>query len=159
MARKTHTLAAARASDCRACSSRTTKAAWCKRRSKRPSTSSFQLVETALNFFCPIVFWAIATFCHRQMGQNFRFHHIFVLFFIYERGVYLGFTAQRHKLLSNCRSIKGQDGSKKCCFETINVFCFLIALVWFAVSKRLSSIRFVTGIVPYLILFLLLLIL
>ena len=34
-------------------------------------------------------------FCHRRMGQNFRFHHIFVWHFIDERGGYLGFAAQR----------------------------------------------------------------
>ncbi len=55
-ARKTNTLATASTSACRACCSRTTATTSCKRRSKRPSTSSFQLVETALNFFCPIAF-------------------------------------------------------------------------------------------------------
>ena len=55
-------------------------------------------------------FGDIAMFCHRRMGQNFRFHHIFVWHVIDERGVYLGFAAQRHNLLLICRKIKSQDG-------------------------------------------------
>jgi len=43
------------------------------------------------------------------MGLNFSFHRIVVLSFVYERGVYLGFTAQRYKLLSISRNIKSQD--------------------------------------------------
>ena len=42
-------------------------------------------------------------------GQNFRFLHLFVWHVIAERGVYLGFAAQRHKLLLICRKIKSQD--------------------------------------------------
>ena len=102
-ARKTHTLAAARASGCRACCSRTTKTAWCKRRSKRPSTSCFLLVKTALNIFCPIMFWAIATFCHRQMGQNLIFHRVFVRHFVHERSVYLGL---QHKDINSAQYVE-----------------------------------------------------
>lgn len=51
----------------------------------------------------------IAMFCHRRMGQNFRFLHLFVWHVIDERGVYLGFAAQRHNLLLICRKIKSQD--------------------------------------------------
>ena len=46
-----------------------------------------------------------------------------------------------------------------CRYKAIKVFCFLVVLILFVPSKRLASIRFITAIVPYLILFLLLLIL
>ena len=86
----------------------------------RPSTSGFLLVETALNSFRPFTFWGITMFCHRLMGLNFWFHHILVRHFVHERGVGLGFTAQRHKRLLGCRKIKRQD-----------YFCFVfLALSW-----------------------------
>ena len=34
---------------------------------------SFQLVESVWNNFRQVAFWNITTFCHRQMGQYFRF--------------------------------------------------------------------------------------
>ena len=101
-------LATASASGCRACCSRTTRTASWKGRSNRPLTGSFLLVETALNNFLLITLWDIATFCHRQMGQNFGFHRIFVQYFVHGRDVYLGITSQRHKLRSICRNTKSQ---------------------------------------------------
>ena len=71
-------------------------ASW-KRRSNLPSTRGFQFVETAWNNFHPSTFWHLTAFCHRQMGQNFIFLRIFVWHVVHGRGVYLGFTAQRHK--------------------------------------------------------------
>ena len=108
-ARKTCTLAMASANGCRACCSRTTRTASWKGRSNRPLTSGFLLVEIALNNFRRFTFWELATFCHRQMAQNFGFHRIFVQNFVHGRDVYLGITAQRHKLRSICRNTKSQD--------------------------------------------------
>ncbi len=108
-ARKTCTLAMASANSCRAyCSRATGTAAW-KGRRNRPLTSGFLLVESALNNSRLITFCDIATFCHRQMGPNFGFHRIFVQYFVHGRDVYLGITAQRHKLRSICRNTKSQD--------------------------------------------------
>ena len=108
-AQKTWRLAATSARGCRACCSRAMATASWKRRSNRPLTSGFLLVETALNNVCPNTFLDVATFYHIQMGQNFRFHRIFVCHFVHERSVYLGLAAQRHKLLSICRNTKSQD--------------------------------------------------
>ena len=108
-ARKTYRLETASASGCRACCSWATATASWKHRNNRPSASSFQLVETAWNNFRPTTFWNLTAFWHNQMGQNFRFHRIFVRHFVHVRGDYLGFTAQRHKLLSICRNTKIQD--------------------------------------------------
>ena len=107
-ARKTCTLATTSASGCRACCSRTTRTASWKGRSNRPLTGSFLLVETALNNFRRFTFWELATFCHRQMAQNFGCRRIFVQHFVHGRDVYLGITAQRHKLRSICRKTKSQ---------------------------------------------------
>ena len=101
-------LATASASGCRPCCPWTTRTASWKGRSNRPLTGSFLLVETALNNSRLITLWDIATFCHRQMGQNFGFHRIFVQYFVHGRDVYLGITAQRHKLRSICRNTKSQ---------------------------------------------------
>ena len=110
-ARKTCTLAMASANSCRAyCSRATGTAAW-KGRRNRPLTSGFLLVESALNNSRLITFCDIATFCHRQMGPNFGFHRIFVQHFVHVRGVYLGITAQRHKLSSICRNTKSEATS------------------------------------------------
>ena len=112
-ARKTCRLATARASVCGTYCSRTTRTASCKRRSDLLSTSGFQLVETVLNNFRSITFWGIATLCHQQMGQNFKFHRILVWHFVHELGAYLVFTAQRHRLLSIWGNTKSQDNEKK----------------------------------------------
>lgn len=48
--------------------------------------------------------------------------------------------------------LKVKTAPRSVALKPLMSFVFLIALIWFAVSKRLSSIRFVTGIVPYLIL-------
>ena len=101
-ARKTCTLATTSASGCRACCSRTTRTASWKGRSNRPLTGSFLLVETALNNFRRFTFWELATFCHRQMAQNFGCRRIFVQHFVHGRDVYLGITSQRHKHRSIC---------------------------------------------------------
>ena len=86
----------------------------------RPSTSGFLLVDTALNSFRPFTFWNIAMFRHRRMWHYFWFHHILVWHFVHDRGVGLGFAAQRHKRLSVCRKIKSKD-----------YFCFVfLALSW-----------------------------
>ena len=75
-----------------------------------PQERCFQLVKIVLKKLPPgYLLGDIAMFCHRRMGQNFRFHHIFVWHVIDERGVYLGFAAQRHNLLLICRKIKSQD--------------------------------------------------
>ena len=37
------------------------------------------------------------------------FYCAFVWHIVHERGAYLAFTAQRHKLLSNCRDFKSLD--------------------------------------------------
>ena len=55
-ARKTHTLAAASASGCRACCSQTTGTASWEGGSNWPQTSSLQLVEMPLNNIRPIAF-------------------------------------------------------------------------------------------------------
>ena len=44
------------------------------------------------------------------MRQNFRFQRFFVWHFVHHWGVFLGFTAQRHKLLSIYRCNKSQAG-------------------------------------------------
>ena len=95
-ARKTCTLATAIASGYKASRLWATRTALCKRRSNQPLPSGFLLVETALNNFHPIAFWVVATFCHRQMVQNFRFHRTLLRHFVHQWGVYLGFTALRH---------------------------------------------------------------
>ena len=80
----------------------------------------FQLVENVRNNFRQVAFRNIAMFYHRRMGHNFLFHHILVWHFVHERGVGLGFTAQRHKRLSGCRKIKSKA-----------YFCFVfLALSW-----------------------------
>ena len=108
-ARKTCRFATTSASGCRACCSRTTGTAAEKRRSNLPLATNFQLVENALNDLHQVTFCNITTFCHRQIWQDLRFYCIFVQYFVHERGVYLGFTAQRDKLLSIYRKIKSQD--------------------------------------------------
>ena len=107
-AQKTWRLATTSASGCRACCTRTTATASWKRRSNRPLTSGFLLVETALKNVSPNTFLDVATFYHIQMGQNFRFHRISVWHVVHERGC-LGLAPQRRKLLSICRNTKSQD--------------------------------------------------
>ena len=72
---KTCTLATASASGCRACHSH---AASCKRRSNLPSTGGFQPVENVWTNIRQVTFWNISMFCHRQMGQYFRFYRTFI---------------------------------------------------------------------------------
>ena len=96
-ARSACTLATASAIVCGACCPRTMGTASWKRKSNLPSTSGFQFVETAWNNFRPTSFWHLPALCHRQMGHNFIFLRIFVWHVVHGRGIYLGFTAQRHK--------------------------------------------------------------
>ena len=125
--RKVSTLTTASVSGCRtSCPQIAGTASW-KRRRNLPLTSGFQFVEITLNNFRPITFWDIASFCHRQMGQNFRFHRFFVCHFVHDWGAYLGFTAQRHKLRSICRNTKSQD-------DDLNVFWCL----WLCISLQLA---------------------
>ena len=55
------------------CCSQPTKTTSWKSRSNLLSTNRFQLVESVWNILPPSAFWNITTFCHRQMGQYFRF--------------------------------------------------------------------------------------
>ena len=130
-ARKIHTLATTSASGCRACCSRTTATTAWKHRSNQPLPSGFLLVETALNNFHPSFFLVIATFCHRQMVQNFRFHRTLVWHFVHQWGVYLGFTAQDINLLLIC----GNTIVKQNC-------------IWKIVVRRMQDVRCMTSITP-----------
>ena len=133
--RKKCRLAAASVSGCRACCSWATATASWKHRNNRPSASSFQLVETAWNNFRPTTFWDLTAFWHNQMGQNFRFHLIFVRHFVHVRGDYLGFTVKGHKLLSICRNTKSQDDFSNRIFSVSLYFTmFLFSFVWGKVS-------------------------
>ena len=61
-----------------------------------PQERCFQLAEKALKQLAPgYLFWGIATFGHRQMGQNFSTYHILVQYFVHDRCVYPGFITQR----------------------------------------------------------------
>ncbi len=73
----------------------------------------FWLVENVLNDFHLVAVLYTTTFCHTQMGQNFRYF-VSLSNTSYMRGsVYLGFASQRknNKLRLIYRKIKSQDDS------------------------------------------------
>ena len=72
------------------------------------------------------------------MRQNFRFQRFFVWHFVHHWGVFLGFTAQRHKLLSIYRCTKSQAGFNVYAVKHIGFICM-------ARLTRLARITRLTG--------------
>jgi len=72
------------------------------------------------------------------MRQNFRFQRFFVWHFVHHWGVFLGFTAQRHKLLSIYRCTKSQAGFNMYAVKHIGFICM-------ARLTRLARITRLTG--------------
>lgn len=72
------------------------------------------------------------------MRQNFIFHRIFVWHFVHHWGVFLGFTAQRHKLLSIYRCTKSQAGFNVYVVKHTGIIC-MARLTRLARITRLTS--------------------
>ena len=104
-----------------------------------PQERCFQLIKKGLKGLPPdYLFWGITPFCHRQMRQNFIFHCIFVWHFVHHWGVFLGFTAQRHKLLSIYRCTKSQVGFNVYAVKHTGFIC-MARLTRLARITRLTS--------------------